>query len=81
VPEAGCCRALSPADLDSLGFVRIATGSSIGEVEGGLADCREALGELCKDTKQQDLAKIIFETHRELAYKRLAQMVSAEFEV
>ena len=73
--------ALSPADLDSLGFVRIATGSLISEVEGGLADCRHALGELSKDAKQRDLAKIIFETHRELAYKRLAQMVSAEFEI
>lgn len=69
---------LDPADLDSLGFVRIATGSSISEVEGGLADCRHALEELSKDAKQEELAKIIFETHRELAYKRLAQMVSSE---
>lgn len=73
--------ALSPADLDSLGFVRIATGSSIGEIEEGLADCRRALNELSEDPKQQDLAKTIFETHRELAYKRLAQMVSAEVEI
>ena len=70
--------ALSPADLDSLGFVRIATGSSISEIEGGLADCRRALDELSKDPKKQELAKTIFETHRELAYKRLARMVSAE---
>jgi hypothetical protein len=69
---------LSPTDLDSLGFVRIATGAKIGDVEAGLAECRtafEALGN-DKDEKISELAKIFFEMHRELAYKRLSQMVS-----
>lgn len=71
---------LAGPDRDSLGYVRIATGASIQDIEQGLAECKAAFEENKKAYKADkpllQLATKFFEMHRELAYKRLSQLVS-----
>jgi tetratricopeptide (TPR) repeat protein len=69
-------------DRDSLGYVLIVTGKTVEEVEQGLNECKQAYGELTSDPTAEktllNLAKTFFVAHRELAYKRLSQMVAAD---
>jgi ppGpp synthetase/RelA/SpoT-type nucleotidyltranferase len=70
---------LTAPDHDSLGYVRIVTGTSIQDVEGGLDECRAAYAQLQSDPNAGQLLNLatkFFEMHRELAYKRLSQMAA-----
>lgn len=69
---------LSPQARDTLGYVRIQTGSDVVTVENGLTQCREAYDAIQADAKSDEKAKAVstnyFELHRELAYRRLADL-------
>jgi ppGpp synthetase/RelA/SpoT-type nucleotidyltranferase len=67
-------------DSDSLGYVQIATATTIQDVEAGLEQCKAAFKQISAKPKENkmilDLATKFFGMHRELAYKRLSQMVA-----